>query len=65
MCPMMYNKYDVVFNPNRTVCVLFGCKINPNGFDIYLGGEKLRWIESFKHLGNIVTSDLWDDFDIH
>ena len=31
---------------------------------IYLGREKLRWVDSFKHLGNIVTPDLKDGLDI-
>ena len=57
-------EHDVVFNPKKTVCMLFGCKTIPNDIDIYLGREKLRWVDSFKHLGKIVTPDLWDDLDI-
>ena len=64
VCHEFANEYDVVFNPMKTVCMLFGHKNIPNGNDVYLGGERLRWVDSLKHLGNIVTPDLKDDLDI-
>ena len=64
VCQEFAYEHDVVFNPKKTVCMLFGCKTIPNDIDIYLRREKLRWVDSFKHLGNIVTPDLKDDLDI-
>ena len=63
-CQEFAYEHDVVFNPKKTVCMVFGYKTVPNDIDIYLGREKLRWVDSFKHLGNIVTPDLKDDLDI-
>ena len=56
-------EHDVVFNPKKTACMLFGCITNPNDIGMYLGGEKLSWVESFKHLGHIVTPALKNDLD--
>ena len=64
VCQNSAYEYDVMFNPKKTVCMLFGCKTIPNDIVMYLGGEKLRWVDSFRHLGNIVTPDLKDDLDI-
>ena len=57
-------EFDYENDPKKTVCMLFGCKTIPNDIDIYLGREKLRWLDSFKYLGNIVNPDLKDDLDI-
>ena len=44
--------------------MLFGCKTIPSDIAIYLGREKLRWVDSFRHLGNIFTPDLKDGLHI-
>ena len=47
-------EHDVAFNPKKTVCMLFGCKIIPNDIGVYLGRENIRWLDSLRHLHNIV-----------
>ena len=32
-------------------------QIIPNGIDVYLGEEKLRWVDSIRHPSNIFTPD--------
>ena len=61
MCHEFANEYYVVFNPQKTICMY---KTIPCGIDMYLGGEKLRWVDSIRHLGNMVNPDLKDDLGI-
>ena len=61
VCQEFIHEYDVVFDPQKTACMLFGCKTIPNDIVIYLGEKKLRWVDSFRLLGNIVTPDLKDE----
>lgn len=58
------NGFAVMFNSKKTACMLFGVKHIPDNIVMYLGEEKLQWVDSFKHLGNIVTRNLRDDLDI-
>ena len=63
-CQRFAYEHNVVINPTKTVCMLFGCKTIPNDIEIYLGREKLRWVGSFNHPGNIVIPDFIDDLDV-
>ena len=63
VCHDFASEYGVVFNPKKTVCMLFGCTTIPNGIDMSLGREKLIWADSIRHLSNIVSPDLKDDIN--
>jgi len=64
VCVDFASEYDVVFNPGKTSCMMFGMKTVPNTISMYLGQEKLQWANSIKHLGNMVSTDLKDDLDV-
>ena len=36
VCQEFAYEHDVVFNPKKTVCMLFGWKTIPNDIDIYI-----------------------------
>ena len=57
-------------NVNKTVCMVF----NPNKRDriitskfpcFTVGNSSLKFVDKFKYLGHVITSDLSDDADIH
>ena len=65
VCHEFAYEHVVIFNPKKTVCMLFVCKIIANGSDMHLGGEKFRWEDLIRLLFNSITPDLQDDLKIH
>ena len=72
VCHEFADEYDVFFIHKlfiinnldvypRDVYTKPGYKDIPNAIEIYLGGEKIRWVDSLKHLGNAVTPNLIHD----
>ena len=55
--------YGLQFNASKSVCMHIS-KINRTAFDVYLGGNKLSWVKSFKYLGINVNCNLSDSEDI-
>ena len=57
------------FNANKTVCTVFNStvsrKIVAHNFPHFTAkNDKLKFVDRFKYLGNIITKDLRDDEDI-
>lgn len=65
ICNEFAEEYGLAFNPNKTACLAFG-KVPSTalGDKIKLNGETLSWTDSFKHLGNIISSDMREDLDV-
>jgi len=64
ICDEYGEEYSVEYNPIKTVCVAFSrrkVRVKP---DIYLSGQKLRWVDSVKHLGNHLGANLSESKEI-
>ena len=64
ICDEFGDEYSVAYNPTKTVCVLFSKKKKKKTPDISLNGVKLKWVDSVKHLGNYIDSDLRERTEI-
>ena len=59
-------EFKMKFNPTKTKCMLFpksrknACVLS----EVFVAGRQLEWVDSFRHLGAIITSDLRDSTDI-
>ena len=58
------SEYSVIFNANKTVCLMFG-QVSPNGTrQVSLGGTCLPWSDNVKYLGNMLSSNMDENLDI-
>ena len=66
VCEEFSKQYDVLFNPKKTQCIHFTKKSNTvENISVYLCGEKLNWCSNIKHLGNWVSSNLCEKYEIN
>ena len=61
-CVNVANDFNVTFNHKKTVALHFG-KIKIISGSVYLDGNLIKWNDSVKHLGNIISQNLSDDKD--
>jgi hypothetical protein len=64
ICDEYGEEYSVEYNPIKTVCVAFSRRKVCVKSDIYLSGQKLRWVDSVKHLGNHLEANLSESKEI-
>jgi len=64
VCEEFANEYHVKFNAKKTVCIRFSKMSLQGDLPVYLSGEKLSWSNKVKHLGNMLSYNLDDEFDI-
>ena len=59
-------EYDVIYNATKTVCIYFSGKklYSCDPPDVFLNGSRLSWVKKVKHLGNIVSWNLCEQFEI-
>lgn len=66
ICEQFGRSHEVKFNVKKSAVMYFRSKLLRNvptpGVTLY--GDKLKEVDKFKYLGNILTSDLSDDLDI-
>ena len=56
-CESFGSEYDIQYNATKTVCMLFSLrKVQPPV--VSLNGIALQWVDSFRHLGNYIDSNL-------
>ena len=67
ICESYGTEYDISFNEVKTVGVLFGCRRmqRDNMPQVVMNGEYIKWSDTAKHLGNIVSADQSDYAEIH
>ena len=60
-------KYDVTYNPTKTVCIYFSGKrrYNADPIEVHLNGKKLSWVKNAKHLGNFISWNLSEECEIN
>ena len=66
ICNDFGKKNLLEFNPLRSVVLLIlsrGYSL-PRPPNIYLGGNVLAYVDSFKDLGHIISADFMDDLDV-
>jgi hypothetical protein len=63
ICEQFGREFDVVYNPNKSMCIAIGSKLAVMP-DITLNGCSLKWFSAVKHLGNVINSDNNDQDDI-
>ena len=50
MCSQFGNTHDMIFNPQKTVCVAVN-DARTNRVTMYLNNQPIPWVDSFKYLG--------------
>lgn len=63
-CERFGELYSVQYNPKKTVCALFSRRKVENKPLIKLCGSEIKWVETFKHLGNIIAENLSEEPDV-
>ena len=63
-CSEFAYTYNVKFNPSKSKCITFSQKKEIGSPELYMNDVKLDNVQLVKHLGHILTSDLFDDKDI-
>ena len=59
-------EYDILFNPVKTICMVFGFKGCLDDIpQIKINGKLIPWSKQAKHLGNIISYDLNDAHEIN
>ena len=61
ICNDFAQEYSVKFNSKKTQCMCVGKDGEFFQGNIYLDGEKLKWVNCARHLGNLITWNLKDD----
>ena len=70
VCDEFAIKFDVMFNASKSKCMLFRPrKTYKNAAmgtpDLFIGGNKIAFVEKWPHLGHMISLNLSDDIDIN
>jgi hypothetical protein len=63
ICEEFAEEYSVKYNAEKTVCLLFN-KADTNKPSVKLCNEELKWVESTKHLGTYLDSNMTESTEI-
>ena len=63
-CSEFAYTHNVKFNPSKSKCITFSQKKNIGSPELYMNDVKFDNVQLVKHLGHILSSDLYDDKDI-
>ena len=64
ICEDFGREFDVMFNAKKTLGICYGNNSTCNIRSVYLNGVSIKWEESVKYLGNILSCNLSDAADI-
>ena len=66
VCRAYAGPHDIVYNTMKTVCMLVRLKQSQGRYStvVRFGNEELSFVDEFRYLGHIMTSDCRDDKDI-
>ena len=66
VCSDFGHEYDIIYNPKKSMCMTFSRKIIDNSKRcINLNGQKLKWVNHTKYLGNYITENLSESLEIN
>ena len=55
------SEYGVTFNAKKTECICFGKNVCPLQRQVNVNGQRIKWKDKVRYLGNILTKDMCDD----
>ena len=58
------SEYGVTFNAKKTECICFGKNACPLQRQVNVSGQRVKWKDKVKYLGNTLTKDMCADADI-
>ena len=66
ICHEYAEPHDIIYNTLKTVCMLVRPRRSTCDYPtkVVLGGDELSYVDSFKYLGHIISSDCRDDLDV-
>lgn len=73
ICDEFAVEYNVLFNSSKSKCIYFHPKsrlnmllyrYNVSDLNFTINGNVIEFVDSYKHLGHVISSDLADDADI-
>ena len=70
ICDSYANDYDIVFNAKKSKCLVLFPSTRRFLYDslkhctFYIGDKPIEFVDSFSHLGHLITNKLTDSFDV-
>ena len=65
VCEKYGKQYDVKFNPIKTQCIQFSkAGVTPTNISVTLNDQALTWTSTVKYLGNWISSNLSEEFEV-
>ena len=60
ICERYANSHIITFNPNKSKLLCYNADLTANVPQVYLNGEKIPVVDSDKHLGNFISTNIVD-----
>ena len=60
ICEKYASSHSKTFNPNKSKQLCYNADLTSNVPQVYLNGEKIPVVDSGKHLGNFITTNIAD-----
>ena len=59
-CEKYVSSHSITFNPNKSKLLCYNANLTSNVPQVYLNGEKIPVVNSDKHLGNFISTNIVD-----
>ena len=60
ICENFASSYSITFNPKKSKLLCYNAELTSNAPQVYLNGEKIPIVDSDKHLGNFISTNIAD-----
>ena len=60
ICEKYATSHSITFNPNKSKLLCYNADLTSNVPQVYLSGEKIPVVDSDKHLGNFISTNIAD-----
>ena len=58
ICEKYASSHSITFNPNKSKLLCYNADLTSNVLQVYLNGEKIPVVDSDKHLGNFISTNI-------
>ena len=58
ICEKNASSHSITLNPNKSKLICYNSDLTSNAPQVYLNGEKIPVVDSDKHLGNFISTNI-------